>query len=413
MNRIIFKFLFIFSIICQAQNNDINHDNIRKDFNFMINTLSKYYAYKNEKKVNFKCIQEKYIPKINNIKSEEESVLFFEYILDEFYDSHLILNASRQSSYRLFSPIYASIKDDRILITNVWKTQIDNLTTNIIGAEILKFNNTDFENVIKNFPTHCHNKQDLEIKEWIVNKILSGRYNQKRILELRLKNGKIISFDLDKLKTRKENDLISYSKKGEFGLIRINNSLGKYELVNTFDKALDSLFDTRGLIIDLRNTVDGGDTYEARGIMSRFIQKSKPYQKHSIIEKSNNEKDPEIERSWVEYVSPRLKTYHQPIVVLVGRWTGSMGEGLAIGLEGIGRAEIIGTEMERLAGEVWFFSFKHRNYGFRFPAAKLFHINGTPREEYIPTNYVVQTSILSDQVLEKGIDFLRRRTSKK
>jgi carboxyl-terminal processing protease len=162
----------------------------------------------------------------------------------------------------------------------------------------------------------------------------------------------------------------------------------------------------KGLIIDLRNTVDGGNTYVARGIMGRFIKGAKAYQKHATTEKYGN--NPAIEREWIEYVSPRLEQYKNPVVILVGRWTGSMGEGLAIGFDGLERAKIVGSKMARLAGEINGFSFKHQNYGYRIPTTKLFHINGTPREKYVPSYYVKQTTVKKDETLEKGIEIINR-----
>lgn len=116
--------------------------------------------------------------------------------------------------------------------------------------------------------------------------------------------------------------------------------------------------------------------------------------------------NPIIERSWTEYVNPRKEQYKKPVVILVGRWTGSMGEGLAIGFEGMERAEIVGSEMERLAGEMNGFSFKNQSFGYRLSTTRLFHINGTPREKYVPTNYVTQMTTKKDEVFEKGIELI-------
>ncbi|MEL6988936.1 MAG: S41 family peptidase [Bacteroidota bacterium] len=189
-------------------------------------------------------------------------------------------------------------------------------------------------------------------------------------------------------------------------VIRINNSLGNDDLVSEFDRVLDEMMETQGLIIDLRNTIFGGDSYEARGIMSRFIQEIQPYQRHQFTAKS--EGNPDVERIWIEYVSPRGKPYLKPMVVLVGRWTGSMGEGLAIGFEGMQRAKVIGTEMRRLAGEVYDFGFEYRNFGYKLSTAKLYHINGSLREEYIPSYYVDQTNLQEDAFLKLGIEILNQ-----
>lgn len=393
-----------------SQENRINHTKIEEDLDEIINNVLQNYVYLEDKSVDINCVKEYYSNEIKNIKTEEETVLFFEYLLNEFYDSHLLLNTNRKSSFRLFAPIYTTLENNKLIVANVWQTQVENLTQNIVGAEILKFNGTDFQEAINDFPTHCNDKNNIETKEWIANKILAGRYNEPRILTLKLVDNKVIEFDLDQVKIKKDNGLLTSKIVNGIGVIRINNSLGNDNLVTEFDKALNHLMNTNGIILDLRNTPNGGDSYEARGIMSRFITEKRPYQQHSFIEKS--EGNPDIERNWIEYVIPRGETYTKPVIVLVGRWTGSMGEGLAIGFEGIGSAEIVGSEMERLAGEVFNFNFKHQKYGYKLSGAKLYHINGVLREKYVPTNYVKQSKTNKDETLEKGIEIIKNQVNK-
>ncbi len=405
MNKLILIFLIgLFCLPTHAQTATVDHSKIEEDLNLILENLEKHYIYRPKKNIDINCIREHYTGEIKNIKSLTETVLFFEYLLDEFYDNHLTLTTNSKSSYRLFAPIYVKLENSKPIITNVWQSQIESLSEEIIGAEILKFNGIDFEQVIQNFPTHCQDKSQLEIREWIANKVLAGRYNEPRVLTLSLLNGNEIAFDLDSIQLKENDGLLTSKTINGIGVIRINNALGMDDLVKTFDKALSDLSETKGLILDLRNTVFGGDSYEARGIMSRFIKTPKPYQKHSFFEKSTN--NPDIERNWIEYVSPRLEPYEQPVIVLVGPWTGSMGEGLAIGFEGMERGIVMGSEMRRLAGEVFDFGFKHLNFGYKLSTIKLDHINGTPREEYVPTQYVSQTTIRKDEVLEKAIDMI-------
>ncbi len=410
MKYIILGFTTLFVFNCYSQVNTINKEEIREDLNEIINDISQNYVYLNEKNVSIECIKDYYSSQINNIQTEEDTVLFFEYLLDEFYDNHLTLHTNRNSSYRLFAPIYATIENEKPIIRNIWQSQIKNLNLNVIGAEVLQFNGKDFQKVINDFPTHCNDKNNPEVKEWITNKILAGRYNEPRNLTLRLSNNKEIELDIDTIKLKEDSDLLTVKTIDDIGIIRINNSLGNDNLVNAFDKTLDNLFESKGIIIDLRNTIFGGDSYEARGIMGRFITEKKPYQQHAFIEKS--EDNPDVERNWIEYVSPRGITYRKPVIILVERWTGSMGEGVAIGFQGMGRGDIVGTEMRRLAGEVFDFGFKHQKYGYKLSTAKLYHINGTIREEYIPTNYVKQTTIFKDEALKKGLDIIKNNVNK-
>ncbi|MCD8417061.1 hypothetical protein J2Q11_01345 [Tenacibaculum finnmarkense genomovar finnmarkense] len=405
MKKLIFIIIVVLNCYCvQSQKNQIDRIKIKEDLNEILSEISQNYVYLEEKNVDLDCIRQYYESEIENLNTEEDTVLFFEYLLDEFYDSHLTLNTNRNSSFRLFSPIYTKIKNKKAIISNIWQTQIQNIDENLIGAEILKINGLDFYKAIKQFPTHCNDKNSKIVREWIANKILAGRYSQSRILTIKLPNNKIIEFDLDKINIKKDDSLLITEIQNEIGIIRINNSLGNNGLISEFDKSINQLKNTKGIIIDLRNTVDGGNSYVARGILSRFIREQKPYQKHWTIEQYGG--NPIVERSWIEYVSPRESQYKKPVVILVGRWTGSMGEGLAIGFEGMERAKIVGSEMERLAGEINGFSFINQKYGYQLSTTKLYHINGIPREKYVPTNYVIQTTTEKDETLAKGIELI-------
>ena len=120
----------------------------------------------------------------------------------------------------------------------------------------------------------------------------------------------------------------------------------------------------------------------ARGIMGRFISEAQPYQRHDLPAEM---REHGIRRLWAEYVGPRGPfSYDAPLVVLVGRWTGSMGEGLAIGLDGMDRATVIGMPMARLRGALYEHILPHTGIPVRIPAERLFHVDGTPRENFIP-----------------------------
>jgi len=409
MNKLIPVLLIVLYFSCaNSQEQIINRDKIQDDLNRILNDIAENYVYLNEKNIDIHCIRDYYKRQIPNIQTQEQTILFFEYLLDEFYDSHLILNTNTRSSFRLFSPIYITIEKGKPVITNIWQMQIEAIDQDLIGAEIRIINGLDFNEAIDEFPTHCNNKNARNVREWVANKIVAGRYDQPRILTLILTNKKVIEFDLDKLRIKQDSELLTSRTEDGVGIIRINNSVGNNNLIREFDKTLDKMMDTKGLIIDLRNTVDGGNSYVARGIMGRFINQPKPYQKHGLAEQYDE--SPMIERTWVEYVSPRKKQYKKPLVILVGRWTGSMGEGIAIGFDGMRRAEIVGTEMGRLAGEMNVFPFKNQPFSYRLSTAKLFHINGTPREKYVPIHYVKQTSTQKDETLKKGFELMDKLT---
>ena len=203
MKNFILASFFLFNLsYANSQESKIDHNKIKEDLNKIITDISHNYVYLQEKNVDLNCVQKYYEKQIPNIKTEEETVLFFEYLLNEFYDNHLTLKTNTNSSFRLFAPIYTTIENGKLIVTNIWQTQIESSNQNIIGAEIIKFNGIEFEQVIKDFPTHCNDKSLPETREWIANKILAGRYNEPRILSLKLPNKKEIEYNLDNIKLK-------------------------------------------------------------------------------------------------------------------------------------------------------------------------------------------------------------------
>ncbi len=116
-------------------------------------------------------------------------------------------------------------------------------------------------------------------------------------------------------------------------------SFASSEAVTLFDAALSELQTTDALIIDVRNN-GGGDTSVARPIMGRFINVASTYVRMAKREGAA------LGEQWDELVEPRGPwTYEKPVVVAVDRFSVSMAEGFAIGMHGLGRAEVVGTRM--------------------------------------------------------------------
>ena len=166
--------------------------------------------------------------------------------------------------------------------------------------------------------------------------------------------------------------------------------------------ALEELRDTAGLVLDLRNTPSGGITTVARGILGRFVERETPYQRHEL---PGEERDTGVRRAWLELVAPRGPfRYDRPVVVLVGRWTASMGEGLAVAFDAFG-APVIGGRMAGLRGAIEAFILPESGFTIRIPVERLSHVDGTPRERF--SGEPVRPGASEDEVLELGIERLR------
>ena len=387
--KYIYPIFLLFTFGCKpALNTDHSSDN-KREFDDFIYQLEKEYIYKSNKQPIIDCIKDKYDTYIDTITKPYFKVLYYEAILNELHDSHISLNTNTDQSYRLRSPIYLIESNNKFIIKNIFSSQLQTqLETNLIGATIESFNGMAFNNVLSAFPSKCMNKNNSKTREWIANKIVAGKRDQPRLLTLRLKDNKQFKIDLDTLDIKKNNTNLDSHLINEVGYIRINNTLGNEALVSEFDQTLDKMMDTKALIIDLRNTPNGGSTEVAEPIMGRLITKKKGYQ----ICENRDER-------YTKSIMPRKMTYTKPIYVLVGRWTGSMGEGMAIGLDGMQRATIVGTEMNRLAGGIKTIKLLNSNFSFHIPFEKLYHLNGTLRETFVPNDYVHQTSSIEDHHL--------------
>ncbi|QSE98670.1 S41 family peptidase [Fulvivirga lutea] len=385
MNKPLFFLLISYFLIgCHGSSELISTDKIKDDFDQLLENLEEHYIYFEEKNIDIECIKCYYdslIPRINN---RNQALLFFESVLNEFHDNHLILSANVSSSYRLYAPIYLTYRNDEFYISNVWSSNIIDPPVSLVGSKLLQFNSNDFKTLIQEFPVFCADKNNQKVKTWIANKIIAGRYDRPRLMTVEQATGDVRTIDLDQIETKQVEDLLTYTIRQNIGIICINNSLGNNDLIGVFDEVLDNLMETKSIIIDLRNTINGGNTYVARALMGHFVDTVQAYQMHSTSEKVGN--NPEVARTWVEYVSPRKPFYNKPVFIIVGRWTGSMGEGIAVAFDSFENATVIGSEMAGLGGEVTNFSFRNRHYSYQLPTTKLYHIDGTLREEFSPRN---------------------------
>ena len=167
----------------------------------------------------------------------------------------------------------------------------------------------------------------------------------------------------------------------EGAVIRFNNSLGDQATIEAFDRAMAALPPTAKVVLDLSDTPSGGNTSVARAVMGWFVDRPRSYQVHRL---PAEERETGVPRQWIEQVLPRPGKYHRTLPsVLVGRWTGSMGEGLAIGLAALG-ARVEGSRMAQLKGAVYDFNLPSSGMVVKFPAERLYTVRGVPREDFVP-----------------------------
>lgn len=392
--------ILILLILVLVSNLTFGQTKYQKDFNEFWNDVNENYAYLEQQGIDWDKVKKIYSPKIKEVSNRTEFIEFLENVLNELYNGHNHLKTNLKSSNRLIPTgldLFVEKINGKYIITDLRKGYGAKLSGLELGMEIIKFNGKSIDPQLKKFLPKFTSDYNPQMIQYAISKLFAGTHYNSRKITVK-QNGEKKDFYPDKFKTKTSNKLLEYKKINETGYIKINNSLGDNDLISRFDKALDSLMDTKKLIIDLTETPSGGNTTVARAIMGRFINKKMPYQQHEFDENKFDTK-----RYWVEYVIPRKPIYSGKVYLLVGHWTGSMGEGIAIGFDVMERATIIGTEMAGLLGEMETFELTETKIRFAIPFARLYHINGTPREDFIPEILIEnteQTYIKMNKIIE-------------
>lgn len=212
--------------------------------------------------------------------------------------------------------------------------------------------------------------------------LAAGRRDRNRVLTIGSADGKKRVLTLPSLYWSADRfDALTITHEDNRTTIRFNNSLGDAATVAAFDAAMAEIPANRELVLDLRETPSGGNTTVARAVMGWFVNQPTGYQVHSRPEEGRLTG---VERQWVEQVLPRGKKYRSRLpTIMVGRWTGSMGEGIAIGFAAMG-AVVRGTPMAGLRGSVEDLSIGQTQLSVKIPTERLMTVEYQPREEFKP-----------------------------
>ena len=390
----------------------------QEDFDYFWSTIQDNYSYWDKKKADWNNVKNIYKPKIDTVTVKESFVGILEQVFYELYDHHASLNTNTPESQRLVpsgTDVWAEYVNGKPAVIEVKKGSGAERAGIRAGMQIISFDDVPIETAVQSFLPKSLTKSDIEAKNCALRVLLAGKHSENRKITLVSQNQTKDFFPdqpVNLLEQHSQGRELEFKiLQGSIGYILINNSLGDNTLINAFDSAVTVLRKAKALIIDLRNTPSGGNTSVARAILGRFISNEGFYQKHEL---TSEEKETGIKRSWVEIVSPRKPVYKNTLVVLVDHWTGSVGEGIAIGFDALKRASIIGTKMARLNGAVYSFTMPNSGIGFSFPAEKLFHVNGTPREDFKPTIEVNVRKKRTDEdlILQQALKFVATHAHK-
>jgi carboxyl-terminal processing protease len=362
-------------------------DEFKQDFELAIQEIGSTYAYFDVKTTKWTSVSTLYAADVETVTNRDQFVALLERLVDELHDSHAQLTTNLASSPRLVpsgTDLWAEWVAGQATITQV-RADSDAERAGIeANTIVLAFDGIPIGDAVQTRMGRTYPHSDAAARDWALRALLAGRHGRRRVLQIQ-SGGANRTVELpaaDQFIGTHAVVTASEIRPGT-GYIRLNDSLGDDSTVAAFDRALAGLRDTRGLIVDLRNTPSGGNSSVARGILGRFVGIEQPYQKHVL---PSEERETGVRRSWLELVSPRGDfVYSRPVAVLVNRWTGSMGEGLAIGFDATHAGTVVGTPMAGLLGATSHVMLPRTRIGINIPSERLYHVNGSPREEFQPS----------------------------
>jgi len=380
------------------------------DIDWFITQIETRYAYLPERHLDLEKMRAIFAPQASAAQTRDDMIHVVERVVAELHDDHVTLGTNTPSSPQLIptgAELWAQMRDGRAVIVEVLSGSPAAKAGLAPGDIVLSIGGIAVAQAIEHSKAKALNAPDAEALDFSLRSLLAGTHDAARRIAVRDSKGIVRVVELPPFVSPDNAQLVTWRwLNDKTGYIRIENSLGDSDTVAAFDAALSQLAKAPNLIFDLRNTPSGGNTDIAEPIMGRFIAKAADYQR--IFEPAAGKHFPQD--SWLKSVEPRAPQVTAKLVVLVNHWTGSMGEGMAIGFDAMKRAQIVGTPMARLCGGTESFELPKTGIPVHLPTYRLYHVNGTPREAFVPSIEVDLTRHRADQdpVLESALAALRQ-----
>ena len=381
--------LLILSAASVAQQPFISAEQRAADFSAFCEFVRDEYAYFDVKKTDWDAACKFHAPRATAAADRDAFIGVLERAMAELYDFHAHLGTNTRQSPRLVptqSQIVGAWRDGKAWVEDVRSGSPAKAAGIRPGMQVLAVDGEPIEAAVKRIAPQMLSAPDPAAVAWALQLALAGHRDRDLVKltvrdepEVRKSRTRELSFA--PVSTAQSEAPLAARMIGDVGYVRFNNSLGEDALVPAFDAALGQFAQARAVVLDLRDTPSGGVSSVARGIMGRFVGAVSPYQRHESIAEF---RATGMRRIWVEYVAPREPQFKGPVVVLVGHWTGSMGEGIAIGLNATRGAQVLGKPMAHLLGALDQLELPNSKIPVRVPAEKLFHVNGTAREAFMP-----------------------------
>lgn len=348
--------------------------------------VNEQYAYLDRFPGGLMPMTDKLRAEANAVSSARELVRYSERALALLADHHAITGSSTKESWAVvpsYSDLWVERRGGEYVVEQVRAETPASQAGIEAGDRLTSIDGVPVAKAVANFWTDLGTTGGRDRDGYAARVLAAGRRDRPRQIVVQRGTSAPRSLTLANLYSRDlaGRPLLSTAQERTKLVIRINDSLGNGDTVAAFDRAMAGAQPGQPIVIDLTDTASGGNTTVARGILGWFVSKPTFYQMHRL---PVEERESGIARQWVEQVLPRAGKHHRgPVTVRVGRWTGSMGEGLAIGFDAIG-ARVEGSRMAGLLGAIYDHRLERSGQVIKIPTERLYAVDGTPRERFVP-----------------------------
>jgi hypothetical protein len=367
---------------------ELGPENYRADAEEIIPLIRRNYAYRDHLPNGGYPDSTELKAALNQVTDRASLIAYAEKAIMALGDHHAITGSALSDSWALvpsYADLWIEYIDGHYEVTAV-RANCPAAQAGIVpGNRLTAYGDLPFDQAVKDFWQQAGGPLTDSRKAYGARVLAAGRRDRIRDLTLSGLNGQSRRLKLPSLYSQPlphPPEPISVSTEGSALKIVFNDSLGETATIEAFDTALRANARPRqAVILDLTNTPGGGNTTVARAVMGWFVRAARPYQVHEL---TSEFREHGVQRRWVEQVLPRDgKHYDGPVTVRVGRWTGSMGEGMAIGFDALG-ARVEGDRMAGLLGAIYDYRLPHSGLVIKIPAERLSHVNDLPREDFVP-----------------------------
>ena len=374
-------------------------ENRLQDFEFMWKKIDEIYPFFDLKNIDWKAIYEEFKPQIASARDEMEHYDLLGTMLRKLHDGHAFIGKYRDSPARTRLDLAMTEIEGLATILNVKKDSEADRMGLKRGMIIQSLDGVPVSQKIEKLIPLMRASTQREARARAYSYLTLGKPGQRLSLvvtdEKEIKFKKSLTFPHKKDEDVEHQHVEGRLLPGGLGYMKIPSWQVREFSMEDFERVLDKLKDTRGMIIDLCGNA-GGSGFSATKAAGRFLKRkthfgsvaARKYKKDHTVFTDPIPMHVNPEGSW---------QYRNPLIILVNSLVASSSERFVMGLKNSGRAIVMGS---RTAGSL------SNNAPIWLPSGIRIYVSN--QIDYSPGGEIVENNgIVPDIRVEQTIEDLR------